>query len=64
MTYNIPLIIPILATGYLLTIYLLLVLAQRNSKESPGSESSGISKPIYKKEVLMTRKVSEASGMH
>ena len=34
MTYtNIPLIIPILATGYLLSIYLLLVLAQRNVKE-------------------------------
>jgi len=32
MTYgNMPLIIPILATGYLLTIYLLLGLAQRNA---------------------------------
>lgn len=34
MTYgNMPLIIPILATGYLLTIYLLLALVQRNVKE-------------------------------
>lgn len=31
---DIPLIIPILATGYLLAIYLLLVLAQRNTKVS------------------------------
>lgn len=30
---NVPMTIPILATGYLLTIYLLLVLAQRHSKE-------------------------------
>ncbi len=33
MTFsNIPVIIPLLATGYLLTIYLLLVLAQRHTK--------------------------------
>lgn len=33
MTYgNVPVIIPILATGYLLTVYLLLVLAQRHTK--------------------------------
>ena len=36
---NMPLLIPILATGYLLTIYLLLVLA-RNAKEPISSESS------------------------
>ncbi len=34
MTYgNIPLIIPILATGYLLTVYLLLALAERTVKD-------------------------------
>lgn len=33
MTYHdIPLIIPILATGYLLTIYVLLSFAQRNAR--------------------------------
>ncbi len=35
MTYNdMPVIIPLLATGYLLTIYLLLILAQRTLKSS------------------------------
>ncbi len=35
MTYNdMPVIIPLLATGYLLTIYLLLILAQRTTKSS------------------------------
>jgi hypothetical protein len=35
MTYNdMPVIIPLLATGYLLTIYLLLILAQRTIKSS------------------------------
>lgn len=38
MTYSsIPVIIPILATGYLLTVYLLLVLVQRNNKDSESS---------------------------
>ena len=33
MTYiDIPLIIPVLATGYLLMVYLLLILAQRSAK--------------------------------
>ncbi|MBV8887038.1 MAG: hypothetical protein JO235_24005 [Chroococcidiopsidaceae cyanobacterium CP_BM_RX_35] len=64
MNYSdLPLIIPILAAGYLLTIYLLLVLAQRNSQESPGSEAPGVSKTLYEKEVLVTQNVSEASGM-
>lgn len=30
-----PLIIPLLATGYLLTIYLLLMLAERTAKTNP-----------------------------
>lgn len=35
MNYNdMPVIIPVLATGYLLTIYLLLILAQRAKKTS------------------------------
>lgn len=32
--HDIPLIIPILATGYVLTIYLLLILAERTTKSS------------------------------
>lgn len=63
MTYvDMPLIIPILATGYLLTIYLLLVLAQRHVKE-PSSESLSSSKTLHKHEALVTRKVSEASSL-
>jgi len=47
MTYvDMPLIIPILATGYLVTIYLLLVLAQQNAKE-PNSESFSSSKTLH-----------------
>jgi hypothetical protein len=35
MNYNdMPVIIPVLATGYLLTIYLLLILAERTTKTS------------------------------
>ncbi len=30
--HDIPVIIPILATGYVLTIYLLLILAERSAK--------------------------------
>jgi hypothetical protein len=37
---DMPVIIPILATGYLFTIYLLLTLAQRTIKNSPYMESS------------------------
>lgn len=41
MTYgDMPVIIPLLATGYLLTIYLLLMLAQRAIKPSQYSSSS------------------------
>ncbi len=62
MTYvDMPLIIPILATGYLLTIYLLLVLAQRHVK--PSSESLCSSKKLHQHEALVTRKVSEASSL-
>ena len=32
--HDIPVIIPILATGYVLTIYLLLILAERSAKMS------------------------------
>ncbi|WP_277877655.1 MULTISPECIES: hypothetical protein [Cyanophyceae] len=40
MTYNdMPLIIPFLATGYLLTVYLLLILAQRTVKGAGRTKS-------------------------
>lgn len=63
MTYcNMPLIIPILATGYLLTVYLLLVLAERNSKET-GSNLVSASESLHKQETSITAKVSEASSV-
>lgn len=37
---SMPVIIPVLAAGYLLTIYLLLILAQRTIKTSPYVDSS------------------------
>jgi hypothetical protein len=41
MTYgNVPIIIPCLATGYLLTVYLLLLLAQKHVKNPETSEIS------------------------
>lgn len=41
MTYvDIPVIIPFLATGYLLTVYLLLMLAQRHTKNGESEEVS------------------------
>lgn len=61
MTYtNIPLIIPILATGYLLTVYLLLGLAQRNSKEESQPDAA---KALQNKEILVTPKVREVSSV-
>ncbi len=61
MTYtNIPLIIPILATGYLLTVYLLLGLAQRNLKEESQPDTA---KVLQKKEILVTSKVREVSSV-
>ena len=54
MTYaNMPLIIPTLATGYLFAIYLLLVLAQRNSKETDLNVDPN-SKRLHKQEAPVT----------
>jgi hypothetical protein len=39
---DMPVIIPLLATGYLLTIYLLLTLAQRTTKGSRYVANSGV----------------------
>lgn len=60
MTYgNMPLIIPILATGYLLSVYVLLILA-RNVNE-PRKETLSASKTLQQQPV--TPKVSEASSV-
>ncbi len=60
---NMPLIIPVLATGYLLTIYLLLALAQRTAKETVHSAVVSTPKPIHKHEAPSTPKVTEASSV-
>lgn len=63
MTYgNMPLIIPFLATGYLLTVYLLLVLAERNAKEA-GSSVVSASKTLHEQETPITGKVREVSSV-
>jgi hypothetical protein len=42
MTYNdMPVIIPVLATAYLLTVYILLILAERTAKSSRYIANSG-----------------------
>ena len=47
MTYgDMPVIIPLLATGYLLTIYLLLILAQRTPKKPPQVLSPKVVTPF------------------
>ena len=61
MTYgNVPVIIPILATGYLLTVYLLLVLAQRHTKSSENEIP--ISRIMPQQETQVTGRVNEVSG--
>lgn len=62
MTYaNVPVIIPILATGYLLTVYLLLVLAQRHTRSSESNEIP-ISRMMPQQETPVTGTVNEVSG--
>lgn len=47
MTYgNVPMIIPCLATGYLLTVYLLLLLAQKQVKNPETDISSSKEKGL------------------
>ena len=62
MTYaNVPVIIPILATGYLLTVYLLLVLAQRHTRSSETNEIS-IPRMMPQQETPVTGRVNEVSS--
>lgn len=56
MVYNdMPIIIPLLATGYLLTIYLLLMLAQwtmKSSRYAANSISDAYAPPLPSEETL------------
>jgi hypothetical protein len=60
MTYgNIPLIIPILATGYLLTVYLLLALAERTVKDKTSARGANTNR--LNKQDTTTPKVTAES---
>lgn len=58
---GVPVIIPILATGYLLTVYLLLVLAQKQIRSS-DEEEIPISRGRHQQETAVAGKVKEVSG--
>jgi hypothetical protein len=76
MTYfGMPVIIPILATGYLLAIYLLLMLAQRMFKSSPYAPntvtdayvpypSTKQASQIDEVESSQLQKIKQASSVH
>ncbi|MBA3923515.1 MAG: hypothetical protein H0X31_18200 [Nostocaceae cyanobacterium] len=60
MTYgNIPLIIPILATGYLLTVYLLLALAERTVKDKSSTRSASTNR-VNKPEAIAPKVTAES----
>lgn len=62
MTYgSVPVIIPILATGYLLTVYLLLVLAQKHIRSSENNEIP-IHGRMQHQETAVVGKVNEVGG--
>ncbi|MEB3181185.1 MAG: hypothetical protein VKL59_19445 [Nostocaceae cyanobacterium] len=55
MTYgNMPLIIPVLAAGYLLTVYLLLALAGRTAKKTVSSGGVSAPKNRHHQELVST----------
>jgi hypothetical protein len=63
MTYtDMPLIIPLLATGYLLTIYLLLSLAQRTAKGGRSVASQRSSLPYSTLTVPAPRERLDGTG--
>ncbi|MBW4504326.1 MAG: hypothetical protein KME57_33415 [Scytonema hyalinum WJT4-NPBG1] len=61
---KIPMMIFILASGYLLAVYLLLALAKRTGKKTTPRGASLASQGKRKQEVTVTPKVSEATSLH
>jgi hypothetical protein len=62
MTYgNMPLIIPILAAGYLLTVYLLLALAGRTAKKAAASGVVSAPKKLHHQEASASPHVTEVT---
>ncbi len=59
---NVPMMIFILATGYLFTVYLLLALAKRSSKNSPRKSVNLATdnQDIRNRKISIRQKVTEA----
>ena len=55
---NMPMMIFILAAGYLFTVYLLLALAKRTGQKTPKSLSAATKSP-HQQEISVRTKVSE-----
>jgi hypothetical protein len=58
-----PMMIFILASGYLLAVYLLLALAKRTGNKTATVSSSRVSQ-AKKEEVTLTSNVTEATSLH
>ncbi|WP_148662843.1 hypothetical protein [Scytonema hofmannii] len=58
-----PMMIFILASGYLLAVYLLLALAKRTGNKTASGDSSRVSH-TNKGEVTLTSNVTEATSLH
>lgn len=56
---NVPVMIFILAAGYLFTVYLLLALAKRTGKKTAPRNVSSIAKAKHKQEVSVTPNVTK-----
>lgn len=57
---NMPMMIFILAAGYLFTVYLLLALAKRTGKKTDPKTVSLATKNSHKQEISIRQKVTEA----
>ncbi|BAZ53418.1 hypothetical protein NIES4103_60940 [Nostoc sp. NIES-4103] len=56
---NMPMMIFILASGYLFTVYLLLALAKRTKQKPVSGNFTATTKEIYQHQVTVTPKVTE-----
>ncbi|ARV62316.1 hypothetical protein BZZ01_30120 [Nostocales cyanobacterium HT-58-2] len=59
-----PMMIFILASGYLFAVYLLLALAKKTGRKGTPASGSLTSQGKHKQEVSVAPKVSEATSLH
>jgi hypothetical protein len=59
-----PMIIFVLASGYLLAVYLLLALAKRTGKKTTPTSGSLASQGKHNQEITVPPKVTEATSLH